>query len=202
MIERTAVKISLLCMLAACGRQAPTPSPVRFRGDVTDPVGDAVADARVPRPPDLVAANIQVTDDNVSFSVRFAPGTFDSATTAVTIQLDADLDSKTGVPLKDMGVDYIVGLGRFAGTRATLSKAANGANCLAPKAPCTYTISSRWPVTFLADGVDATISRAAFERLDGRLNFRIVAYVRPDNALPSAVMDQMPDFSKPPATVR
>jgi hypothetical protein len=169
---------------------------------VADPVGDAVTDARVPRSPDLVTASIAVTDDNVWFRVRFAPGTFDPATTAVTIQFDTDLSSSTGVPLKDMGVDYIVGLGLFAGNRATLSKAANGENCLAPKAPCTYTIASRWPVTFLPDGVDATISRAAFERFDGRLNFRVLAYVRPDNTLPSTVMDQMPDFTKPPAIVR
>jgi hypothetical protein len=201
-MARIAVHLSLLCTLVACTRQAPAPSPVRFHGDVTDPVGDAIVDARVPRPPDLVVASISVTDDNVSFSVRFAPGTFDPATTAITIQLDTDLSSSTGVPLRDMGVDYIVGLGLFAGNRATLSKAANGENCLAPKAPCTYTISSRWPVTFLPDRVDATISRAAFERFDGPLNFRVVAYVRPDNTLPSTVTDQMPDFLKPPATVR
>ena len=201
-MARTAIHLSLLYTLAACTRQAPTPSPIRFHGDVTDPVGDAVTDARVPRSPDLVAASIRVTDDNVSFSVRFASGTFDPATVAVTIQLDTDLSSSTGVPLRDMGVDYIVGLGLFAGDRATLSNASNGKNCPAPAAPCTYTIRSRWPVTFLPDGIDAAISRPAFERFDGRLNFRVVAYVRPDNTLPSTVMDQMPDFLKPPATVR
>jgi len=189
--------------VAACThRQAQSVSPVRFRGEATDAVGDASAVPGVARSPDLVRATVVVADESVSFGVWFAPGTFDSATTAVTIQLDADRDTTTGVPLRGMGVDYTLGLGRFAGNRATLSQASNGERCPRPSVPCTYEVATRWPVTFRSDGIDATIARSALRGFDGRLNFRVLAYVKPDGAQYSAVTDQLPDPLKAPATVR
>ena len=201
--QRAALMVSFFLFLAACAHhQTPTVAPVRFHGDVTDAVGDATTVPGVARSPDLVSASVVVTDESVAFSVRFAPGTFDSATTAITIQLDADRDTTTGVPLKGMGVDYTVGLGRFAGNRATLSQASNGDRCARPAAPCTYAVGTRWPVTFRSDGVDAAIARSALDGFDGRLNFRVLAYVMPDGARFSTVTDQLPDYLKAPGTVR
>ena len=192
----------MIVSLTACAhRQTPTVAPIRFQGEATDAVGDAITVAGVARSPDLVRATIVVSDETVAFSVRFAPGTFDSATTAITIQLDADHDTTTGVPLKGMGVDYTVGLGKFAGNRATLSQASNGEGCPRPGAPCTYAVGTRWPVTFRGDGVDAVIARTALRNFDGRLNFRVLAYVRPEGAQFSMVTDQLPDFVKAPASV-
>jgi len=191
-----------LCASACTHHQAPGVAPVRFHGEASDVVGDAATVPGVARSPDLVNASVVVTDESVSFRIRFAPGTFDSATTAVTIQLDADRDTTTGVPLKGLGVDYTVGLGRFAGNRATVSQASNGERCPLPAAPCTYAVGTRWPATFRSDGVDAAIARSALHGFDGRLNFRVLAYVMPDGAQFSTVTDQLPDFVKAPATVR
>ena len=192
-----------MVFIGACTHtQAPSLAPIRFRGAAADALGDAATVPGVARSPDLVQASVIVTDESVSFSVRFAPGTFDSATTAVTIQLDTDRDTTTGVPLKGLGVDYTVGFGRFAGNRATLSQASNGEGCPRPAAPCTYAVATRWPVTFRADGVDGTIARTALRGFDGRLNFRVLAYVKPEGAQFSTVTDQLPDFMKAPATVR
>ncbi len=203
-MERLRLAGALLFLsVDGCTRhQASNVAPVLFRGEVTDATGDATTVPGVPRPPDLVQASVVVTDESVVFHVRFAPGTFDSATTAVTIQLDADLNTTTGVPLRGMGVDYTVGLGRFAGNRATLSQASNGEGCPRPAAPCTYAVATRWPVTFHSDGVETAIARSALHGFDGRLNFRVLAYVRPEGAQFSTVTDQLPDFVKGPAPVR
>jgi len=201
---RSICSFALLALaLAACAhRHNPTVAEIRFQGEASDVVGDAIAVPSVAHPPDLVHASVVVTDESVSFSIRFAPGTFDSVTTAITVQLDTDLDSTTGVPLKGMGVDHTLGLGRFAGNRATLSQATNGEGCPRPAAPCTYVVGTRWPVTFRPDGVDAAVARTALARFDGRLKFRVLAYVKPDGAQFSTVTDQLPDFTKAPAIVR
>jgi hypothetical protein len=203
MARTTCGRLLVVLSLVACAhKQTPTVAPIRFQGEASDVVGDALAIPGVDRPPDLVHATIRVTDDDIMLGVRFAPGTFDPATTAVTIQLDTDLDVKTGVPLRMIGVDYTIGLGKFAGDRATLSQATNGEGCPRPSAPCTYVVVTRWPVSFVDDGVDAIISRAAFRRFDGRLNFRVLAYVQPQGAQFSTTTDQLPDSRLAPAQVR
>jgi hypothetical protein len=82
--------------------------------------------------------------------------------------------------------------------------------CSAPPHACTiehralrtYVVETHWPVIFRSDGVDAAIARSALHGFDGRLNFRVLAYVMPDGAQFSTVTDQLPDFVKAPATVR
>jgi hypothetical protein len=114
-MRRIAVLIAVVALLAIAGCSFPSlsrGSAVRFHGEATDPIGDtaSVADARVARPADLVYAGVQVTNDALRLTVRFAPHSLDPATTGAMVLLDTDLDPNTGVPHPGLGADYVVSL--------------------------------------------------------------------------------------------
>src|SRR5262245_8740668 len=93
---------TVILTAAACGSNttSPTdaPSPNTFHAEATDPVGDVVATAGVPHPPDLVHGTVDVSSGTIAFSLQFAPGTSDRQSINIVINLDTDQNPSTGQP--------------------------------------------------------------------------------------------------------
>jgi hypothetical protein len=186
------VSFQLACV-GACALTGPDGAPiVRFQGEVTDPVGDTagVGDPRVRRPADLVYVSVQVTDDEVRFNVRFAPGSFDPPTTAVTFLLDTDIDSATGVPGLGLGAEYAVSLEAQPVREATVARAVIDANC---SAPCRFEPFEPGRVVTSADAMEAVVPRRAFTHFDGRANVRVVAFASLDGGRLTITSDHIPN---------
>src|SRR5262249_47550893 len=80
--RRPACVAAFLLAAAACGGPTATPSSTQaLHGEVSDPVGDALADPRVPIPPDLVRVTADVVAGNLTFLIQVAPGTLDRQAT-------------------------------------------------------------------------------------------------------------------------
>jgi hypothetical protein len=107
-VRRVGAVVVGVLAIAGCSFPSLSRAPaVRFHGEATDPVCDraSVADVRVARPADLVYAGVQVTNDALRLTIRFAPRSLDPATTGATVVLDTDLDSTTGVPSLGLGAE-------------------------------------------------------------------------------------------------
>src|SRR5438874_120611 len=101
---------------AACGLPpGPSDSPSSssgLHGEITDPAGDTQSDARVRIAPDLIRATADVGGGNITVVIHFAPGTFDHQTTRVSVLLDTDLNTSTGIAQRpglgaDYGIDFV-----------------------------------------------------------------------------------------------
>ena len=169
---------------------------VRFHGEATDPIGDTafVDDVRVARPADLVYASVQVTNDAVRLTVRFAPGSLDTASTGVMFLLDTDLDPQTGVRNPGLGADYLVRLHAGPLREATVARAVTDANCASSATPCRYEPFERAAVVLIHDEMAAVVRRSAFARFDGRLNLRVIAYANLDGGRETGTSDHMPNL--------
>ena len=165
---------------------------VRFQGEATDPVGDtaSVRDPRVRRAADLVYASVRVTDDEVRFSVRFAPGSFDAKTTGADFDLDTDLDSTTGMPGFGMGAEYMVTFDPQPVREATVAHAVTDPDC---RTPCRFEPFEHGKIFRFADGMEAVIPRRAFTHFDGRANVRVLAFARFDGGRLTITSDHMPN---------
>jgi len=185
---------------AACGNNGPTApsSPSLFHAEVTDPIGDAVASAGVPNPPDLVHGTVDVAGGNLTLTIQFAPGTFDRQTTHLTIELDTDQNPATGIFAGSVGIDYIVDMWA-ARTPQTLVQQATPTTCAAGGA-C-YVQVGTTSVTVGTDSMTATVPLVMLGNASGRLNYRVFAYGSPQLTTPTVVADVMPDISLPPAHV-
>jgi hypothetical protein len=189
---------------AGCGGRRPhlTASPT-LHADVNDPVGDFHPVPDFPNPPDLARGTVDIVGGNMTFAIYFAPGTFDPASTRVTIQLDTDQDQSTGMHTTyGLGIDYVVDLWAPS-SRALILRAAPGAAEPGSCNPCYVEVGSV-PLTLVADGMKATAALSLIGSADGRLSFRVLAYsMRPGitPTLPTAVSDFMPDVTLPPGRV-
>ena len=203
MRHETLAALLLLACTACAGRSRSAAAPVRFRGEVTDPAGDALVDARVPRPPDLVGASVEVSDAGITVRVRFARGTFDRDVTSVTVQLDTDMNTGTGIhPPGGIGIDYVVNAGQqFFGPNVAVSRATGGAECGPSPARC-YVETGRAPLVFHADGIDATVPRALLPGVAGPLDFRVQTSVKFATERFAITTDHMPDQGLPAGHVR
>jgi hypothetical protein len=92
----------------------PTPS-VLFRGTVTDSIGDAFADEKVPGdstpPTDLAAASIEITSSTLVATVSLAPGTLTRNLpfqSLLQVGLDTDENLSTGCCSVVNGVNYLI----------------------------------------------------------------------------------------------
>lgn len=180
--------------IAGCSFPSLSRAPVvRFHGEATDPVGDKafVADVRVARPADLIYASVQVTNDALRLTVRFAPGSLDATTTGAMFLLDTDLDPETGVIHPGLGEDYLVMLHAGPVREATVARAVMDANCAIP---CRYEPFARADVVLSNDEMEAMVPRSAFARFDGRLNFRVIAYANLDGGRQTRTSDHMPNL--------
>src|SRR6476469_5042698 len=87
-------------VLTACGSSTTT-SPTApltniLHAEVADSAGDAVAPPGVANAPDFVHGTADVSNGNITFTIQFAPGTLNSQSTRVTVELDTDQDASTG----------------------------------------------------------------------------------------------------------
>jgi len=188
------VSFELACV-GACALPRLGGAPiVRFHGEATDPVGDTagVGDPRVRRPADLVYASVRVTDDEVRFNVRFAPGSFDPLTTSVVFLLDTDIDSTTGVPGLGLGKEYAVDMWAQPVREASVGRAVIDADC--GGRPCRFEPFEQAKFVISDDAMEAVVRRRAFTHFDGLANFSVVAAVTLDGGRRTATTDQIPNF--------
>jgi hypothetical protein len=196
----TVVLAAGACSNSTAPDRVPPTIPPPLHGDVTDPVGDAVADARIAISPDLVRATADVVagSGSVTVAIQFAPGTFNRQTTRVSVLLDTDQDGSTGNrQVSGLGADYGLDLdaatGLAAVTKANPSACAARLSCFDPVGLVSIT-----PGT---DGMQVTVPLSMLGNDDGRLNFQMSAYVMVAPLTP-VVVDFMPDSSLPPGRVQ
>jgi hypothetical protein len=194
------IPLVAIALTLGCARKAPLGPPLL--ADISDPVGDAAQDPLFATSPDLVHGTASVVDGKMTFTIRFAPGTFDPSTTRITVQLDTDQNPSTGIrTVIGLGIDYIVDMWAPMAT-ANISKSVPGAACTATD-PC-YDVVGLVPLTLLSDGMVANVPLALVASREGRVNFRVNAYaMRPGVRLtaPTMVLDVMPDLALPPAHI-
>jgi len=202
MTRRVCSALLLAIAAAGCGGSSTSPSTSTttpaLRADVTDPVGDTLSDARMAVPPDLVRATVTVASQSLTFTVTFAPGTFNPQTTRVAALLDTDLNAATGIRQVDgVGADYALEFDASA-SRVTISRA-DAAACAARLA-CFADIASA-AVTFVTDGMQATVPLSTMAGADGHMTFQVntYAFVAP---LTPVVFDVLPDNNLQPARVQ
>jgi hypothetical protein len=182
MFERRWIAAAAITMVA-CGSRAPIqpvsiPSVVSGRTpvEVRDSSVDALPDARIPTSPDIVFGIVEVRAADVLFRFRYRPGTFDPATTRLSIDLDTDQNAATGTS----GVEYYVFVFPAGGRGADVARTTSAS----------YTVVGTVPVTFVTDGCDIAVPLALLGDDDGTFDFRVRVYSQP--ALPS-VIDVLPD---------
>jgi len=181
----------------ACGSSATTPTAITFHAEVADTIGDAVVSAGVPNPPDLVHGTADVSGASVTFSIQFAPGTFDRQSTVALIQLDTDQNPSTGiVAATGVGIDYILSLSAASNQvriqQALPASCATGGVCYADVGVAALSVGT--------DSMTTTVPLATFGNASGRLNYRVFAYFLPQPTA-TVVADTMPDITLPPANV-
>jgi len=178
---------------------APPVTPFVGRG--TDPAGDAGA-----ANPDLVVATVSTTaDGNVTLSVRYASGTFNSSTTEAEFLIDTDRNIGTGSPGSNsgctddaavLGTDYLVVLrSGFAQNQAQIYKATGGCNAFqalgtAPVTIVTDGMNVTFPLSLLNNTASATTSGPA---TTGPWSFKVTTDTNIGQNEFSGVQDTMPD---------
>ena len=164
--------ISLLVVGVSCATSSTAPSTTAavapLHAAISDPVGDAVADPRIAISPDLASATADVAAGEITFVIRFAPGTVDRLTTWVRVELDTDQDSATGNREQNgMGSDYTL-LMLANGTRASVQKYGYTAG-----GTCSSCVGDL-PMTFIADTVQVTVPLSMLgDDRDGHMNFLV-----------------------------
>jgi len=184
-------------MSMACAH-AKTRQSGRFHAEISDPAGDAQPVQVASRGPDLVRGIVDVRDGLATFDIRFAPGTFDPASTRVTIQLDTDQVATTGIgTVYGLGIDFTLDLWAPMGWALVLKAVPSGA-CTAVS-PC-YVRAGSGSLTLLDDGMKVTVPLSLLGNCDGRMDFRVLSYAaKPggSTSLPTNVSDMMPDAGQP-----
>jgi len=176
---------NLACGDSATGPVMPSQSSTpSLHAEVSDPSGDALLDARVPRSPDLVRGTADVSAGNITFTIRVAPGTFAQLTTRFTVLLNTDQNLATGTGT--LGIEYFVQMGGMFANRADIVKSDGDV------------VVGSAPVSFVADGIDAIVPLALIGNDDGRLNFKVFASAGP--VWPD-ILDRMPDEGLPSGRV-
>ena len=187
---------------AACGLPpGPSDSPSSssgLHGEITDPAGDTQSDARVRIAPDLIRATADVGGGNITVVIHFAPGTFDHQTTRVSVLLDTDLNTSTGIAQRPgLGADY--GIDLVASTTLANVTRADPAGCAA-QLSC-FNVAGSAPITVGTDSMQVTVPLSLLGNADGRMAFAMNAYVLVATAT-AVVFDVMPDANQSPARVQ
>jgi hypothetical protein len=151
-----------------------------YIGSVVDALGDSIG-------PDIVFTGIVVDDSWITFTMRFAPGTLDSATTKSTFNLDADQNSATGEFWSVLGVDFVAGQGYLGDTgTASLTQYSGGPPALLASVP----------VSFLADQVEYSFARSLFGAEDGSLDFIAVVQTALSGNSATFIRDYAPGIDR------
>ena len=174
-----------------------TANGVTISTTVTDPVGDAGEGN-----PDLLTGVATAGNGNLALSVRFAPGTFNPATTHALFNLDIDGNPATGFQGIDngahdvgvLGVEYLVFLGSASEAGNATILHFNGVG---------FTTVGTVPVTFSPDGMDVVIPLALLGNDDGQMTFRVEVQTQltPTPSYTPA-LDWMPDTTLPPGSLQ
>ncbi len=173
-------------------------------GEITDLIGDARSDDRVPISPDLASATITVSSGSMTINVRFATGTFNPNTTFIQTGIDTDQNPSTGHPGSNasgiddngiIGTDYIVDMGSdYYGNQAEIMHYAG--------TPNSFTHVGYVPVTYVGNGMDVIIPLSIISNDDGRLNFKVTCATQISPGGFTGVLDTMPDIGLPPGIVQ
>ena len=202
-LRRTRWLIPCVTVVTLACAHGPHARTVRLHGEIDDASGDAVTVPDVSRAPDLILGVVDVRGGNATFTVRLAPGSFDRATTRLTIQLDTDQRDTTGIRTPDgLGIDYVVDAWSATGTATILTADPTG-RCTAGS-PC-YQETGTAALTLLADGMRVTVALAQLGHANGRFNFRVQTYAMRlgmPSSSPTVVADVMPDAGLGFATAR
>ncbi len=176
-------------------------------GEVTDSIGDAGSDDRVPISPDLASATITVSSGSMTINVRFATGTFNLITTSIQTHLDTDQNPSTGHPGSNssgiddsgiIGVEYLINMGSdYYRTQADQAEIMRYAGT-----PNSFTHVGYVPVTYVDNGMDVTIPLSIIGNDDGRLNFKVTCDTQISPGGFTGVLDTMPDIGLPPGIVQ
>jgi hypothetical protein len=190
--------VMVLTLTSACGEPSPvapgaSPAPSSSpHAEVTDPQGDvhyAIDRPPAPNPPDLISGTANVKAGAITFTVRFASGTFDPQTTRHNLDLDTDESTATGIA----GLDYIVYIGTSTDlSSALIQRQQDKAN------------SGTVPVSFVVDGFEVAIPLALLGNDDGRMTFRVRSYASAytGSDFDSSTVDFLPDQGLPPGRVQ
>ena len=148
--------------------------------------------------PDLVSAVGETNLGQITFRVRFAPGTFNATTTLIDILMDTDLNTATGHPGTDnsctndaavLGSDYI-------------ARAGEGAATVFPKTSCTAAGAAQPAnVVNVANGMDVTFPLSAIGGDDGQLRFKVITYTRVSPTAVTGIQDRLTGIGQPALTV-
>jgi hypothetical protein len=177
--------IATLVSAGACAARTPrssTPAtvptaPRQIHAEIRDSSVDALPDSRVPVSPDIVQAIVDVGQHEVVFRLRHRPGSFDAATTRLTVDLDTDQNAATG----SAGIEYHVFVFPAGGKGADVARATSTG----------YTVVGTVVVSFVADGCDVAVPLSLLGSDDGRFDFRVRVYAQPTLPL---VLDVLPDI--------
>ena len=200
---RTSCVAILFFAAVSCGGSTTTPSTTSvtsttLHGEITDPIGDALSDSRVPVSLDLVRATADVAAGNITFVIQMASGTLNRQTTRVSVLVDTDQDAATGIRQSNgIGADYDIDLA--AGTSLATINKADALGC-AERISC-FNPAASAPITFTADGMQVTVSLSLLGNDDGRMSFQLNSYVLVAPLTP-VVFDFMPDNNLPPGRVQ
>jgi hypothetical protein len=183
----------------SCGSSPTAPSTTStLHGEVSDPIGDTIADARVSVPPDLARATVDVAAGNVTIVVTVAPGTLNRQATRVSALLDIDQNGATGIRQGDgIGADYSIDLAASTG-QATITQA-DSVGCAAHLS-CFNPVGSV-PITFAGDSMQVVVPLSMIGNADGHMSFQLNAYVvvAPSTTV---IFDFMPDSNVTPGRVQ
>ncbi len=181
-------------------------TPYQLFGSVTDPSGDVASGN-----PDLVSGSVGITGNDITLSVRLAPGT-STASTGIQFLLDTDENPSTGSPGSDslcmndaglIGIDYLVEMGPGStasvlyggnGTQAGIHVANNACNSYGPA-----TLTASGSVVYETDGMRVTFPRSLIGGDDGKLHFKVITYRNLGGNSFTGVLDRMTDVGQPAA---
>ena len=199
-LRRLAIVVASIVLSGACASSTAPSTPAAtntFHAEIPDPAGDAVAAAGASTAPDLVHAAVDVSAGTITFAIQFAPGTLNSQSTRVTIELDTDQNPATGNAVAGpLGIDYALDM--WARASQTIVQRATPATCAADAC---YTDAGVATLTVGTDSMTATVALASLGNASGRLNYRVSTYVSPQPTLPTVGADAMPDINLAPAHV-
>ena len=170
--------------------------------------------AAVPVSPNLDTAQATAGGGNLTLTIRFRAGTFDSTTSHVVVNLDTDQNAATGFAGVDgahndatiFGTDYLVELGSNSENgRASVYKF-TGATQLTNSFALVATV----PATVLKavdnspEGVQTTVPLALLGPSNGQMNLKIVVQAQ-DLSLPTVgytgILDYLPNLGLAPGSL-
>jgi hypothetical protein len=140
---------------------------------------------------------------NLNLQVRYKAGTFDPQLTRAQFILDTDRNPATGQQGSDsgcvndngiIGAEFLVNMGGDLGANAEVLQYQGTCN--------SFGFVGNGTVTFVTDGMDATVPLSLLGNSDGRLNFKVVISEQIGVNSFTGVLDYMPNVGLAPGESR